>query len=468
MHDLIEKNSSRLEYVMRLLDVLAILCAAQVASLIRFSTILSETASVHTAMLYFCSALAFLIFAQFDLYASWRGRALHIMFARAALALAVVLTAGVVFSFLIREINQVSRLWVVYWYLLSLLALMLSRALLYAALSALRERGYNSKRVIIVGYGATGRELHQRAMQQLWFGYHVKAIHAGASTTWAGNDDIEQLTELADIPAAVSRHQIHEVWLTLPLSESDKLEKLQYLLRNMLVDIRWAPDSSAISILSNRAVNFLGMTVVDLNRPASVGAHGLAKEIFDRLFALVALLGLLPLFIVLAVAIKQSSPGPVFFKQPRLGLNGRPFDVYKFRSMKLHTEADGKLTQASRGDSRVTDIGRFMRRTSLDELPQFINVLKGDMSVVGPRPHALQHNALYKDKLAMYMLRHRVKPGITGWAQINGCRGETDTDEKMARRIAYDLHYIQHWSLWMDLKIIIWTAFKGWTDANAY
>jgi len=468
MHDLIEKNSSRLEVLMRLLDVVAILCAAQVASLIRFSTLLSETASVHTAMLYFCGALAFLILSQFDLYASWRGRALHSMFGRAALALAMVLTAGVVFSFLIREINQVSRLWVVYWYLLSLLALMLSRALLYAVLSGLRERGYNSKRVIIVGYGATGRELHQRALQQLWSGYHVKAIHAGASTTGAANDGIERLTEFADIPEAVNRHAIHEVWLTLPLSESDKLQQLQTLLRNMLVDIRWAPDSSAISILSNRAVNFLGMTMVDLNRPASLGAHGLAKELFDRLFALLALLGLLPLFIVLAVAIKQSSPGPVFFQQPRLGLNGRPFNVYKFRSMKLHTEADGQLTQATLGDSRVTAIGRFMRRTSLDELPQFINVLKGEMSVVGPRPHALQHNALYKDKLAMYMLRHRVKPGITGWAQINGCRGETDTDDKMARRIAYDLHYIQHWSFWMDLKIIVWTAFKGWTDANAY
>jgi putative colanic acid biosynthesis UDP-glucose lipid carrier transferase len=126
------------------------------------------------------------------------------------------------------------------------------------------------------------------------------------------------------------------------------------------------------------------------------------------------------------------------------------------------------LTQATRNDPRLTPIGRFIRRTSLDELPQFLNVLKGDMSVVGPRPHALPHNDLYKDKLIMYMQRHRVKPGITGWAQINGFRGETDTREKMARRVAYDLHYIKHWSFWMDLKIILWTAFKGWTDRNAF
>jgi putative colanic acid biosynthesis UDP-glucose lipid carrier transferase len=212
----------------------------------------------------------------------------------------------------------------------------------------------------------------------------------------------------------------------------------------------------------------MGMPAIELNRPASAGVHGLLKELFDKIFALIALILLLPLFIVLAIAIKLSSPGPVFFRQPRLGLNGKRFDVYKFRSMKPHKEFNGKITQATRDDPRITPIGRFIRRTSLDELPQFINVLIGDMSVVGPRPHAIQHNNLYKNKVAMYMQRHRVKPGITGWAQINGCRGETDTDEKMQRRVAYDLQYIKNWSFWMDVKIISWTAFKGWTDTNAY
>jgi putative colanic acid biosynthesis UDP-glucose lipid carrier transferase len=157
----------------------------------------------------------------------------------------------------------------------------------------------------------------------------------------------------------------------------------------------------------------------------------------------------------------------VLFRQPRLGLNGREFKVYKFRTMKVHQEQN-TVTQATKNDPRITPIGGFLRRTSLDELPQFINVLLGDMSVVGPRPHALQHNEMYKDLLETYMLRHRVKPGITGWAQIHGHRGETDTVDKMARRVEFDLHYIQHWSLWMDVRIIIWTAFKGWTGKNAY
>ena len=373
---------------------------------------------------------------------------------------------GVLFGFLIHQLGDLSRLWMITWYLLSVSALVLSRTLLYSALSNLRESGLNSKRVVMVGYGSTGRELHRRALEQQWTGYTVVATFD--SDGCAPLDArIEPLSGVDEIPEAVQRHQAHEVWITLPLAESAKLQQLQALLSNALVDVRWVPDVAAISMLSFRTIEFLGMPVVELNHAASNGLLGIAKEIFDRLFAATVLLVLAPLFIAIAIAIKATSPGPVFFRQPRLGLNGRQFHVLKFRSMKLHQE-HGKLTQATKHDLRITPIGRFLRRTSLDELPQFFNVLMGDMSVVGPRPHALLHNDLYKNKLTMYMQRHRVKPGITGWAQINGYRGETDTEEKMARRIQFDLYYIQHWSFWMDIKIIVWTAFKGWTNKNAY
>jgi len=193
----------------------------------------------------------------------------------------------------------------------------------------------------------------------------------------------------------------------------------------------------------------------------------LVKAAFDRLFAAVALLALAPLFGVIAAGIKWSSPGPVFFRQRRNGLHGKTFDVYKFRSMHVHQE-HGMLTQARRGDARLIRFGHFLRRTSLDELPQFINVLLGDMSVVGPRPHAVQHNEMYRHLLESYQLRQRVKPGITGWAQMHGYRGATDTLDKMALRVQFDLDYIQHWSLWLDLRIIAWTAVMGWRDKNAY
>jgi putative colanic acid biosynthesis UDP-glucose lipid carrier transferase len=296
----------------------------------------------------------------------------------------------------------------------------------------------------------------------------VKAVHADdADAGKLSGSSIDRIDDVRKIPDYVVANHIHEIWITLPLTASPQLQELRYLLRNTLVDIRWIPDVLALQMLSNKMSNFLGFPVVDLNQPISSGLNGIIKEVFDRVFAAVALVLLIPLFVVLSILIKLSSPGPVFFKQPRLGLNGKPFNCYKFRSMKIHQEHN-KVTQATKDDPRITPIGRFLRRTSLDELPQFFNVLLGDMSVVGPRPHAIQHNEMYKDLLEMYMLRHRVKPGITGWAQIHGHRGETDTVDKMAKRVQFDLDYIQNWSLWMDIRIIVWTAFKGWTGTNAY
>ena len=210
----------------------------------------------------------------------------------------------------------------------------------------------------------------------------------------------------------------------------------------------------------------MGLPVIDLNAPPVSGITGLLKASFDRVFAASVVIGLSPLLLTIAALVKLSSRGPVLFRQQRLGIDGKPFHVYKFRTMREHSEAG--VTQATRGDPRVTRIGAFLRRTSLDELPQFFNVLRGEMSVVGPRPHAMEHNELYKELIDRYMLRHRVKPGITGWAQINGLRGQTDTIDKMRRRIEFDIYYIQHWSFQLDLRIILRTALHGWTGATAY
>jgi putative colanic acid biosysnthesis UDP-glucose lipid carrier transferase len=453
---------------MRLMDILVLEIAGGIASLIHFHVPLSETPPIHTVLLHFCSALAFPLFHQLELYGSWRGRSMPDMFVRIGASWALVLLIGLFFSFLIHHIGHVSRLWMFYWYASGVTLLVAYRSAVYLGLRFLRAKGLNNKRVVIVGYGSTGQEMHKRALHQDWSGYDVMAVHAAPEDAGKIVDpSIVRIRDLQEIPEYVVAHHIHEIWITLPLMASPKLQELQYLLRNTLVDIRWVPDILGLQMLSNKMGNFLGLPVVDLNQPISSGLNGIIKDIFDRAFAIVVLILLLPLFATLAVLIKRSSPGPVFFRQPRLGLNGRKFNVYKFRTMKVHQEQDG-VTQATKNDSRLTSIGGFLRRTSLDELPQFINVLLGDMSVVGPRPHALQHNEMYKDLLEMYMLRHRVKPGITGWAQIHGHRGETDTVDKMATRVQFDLHYIQHWSLWMDIRIIVWTAFKGWTGKNAY
>ena len=468
MRDLIITNSSRLELSIRLLDVVVLEIAGVLAGLFHFHVALGDTSPIHTILLHFCSALAFVLFPQLELYGSWRGRSMPDMFLRIAASWGVVLLIGLFFSFLIHHVGSVSRLWMFYWYASGVALLVVFRFAVYFGLRYLRAHGMNNKRVLIVGYGSTGQEMHRRALQQDWTGYDVQAVYTDQEDAIKLLDpSIARIGSMQEIHDYVVGNHLHEIWITLPLMASPKLQELQYLLRNTLVDIRWVPDILGLQMLSNKMGNFLGLPVVDLNQPISSGLNGVFKDMFDRAFAAVTLVLLLPLFAVLAVLIKQSSPGPVLFKQPRLGLNGRKFNVYKFRTMKVHHEHN-VVTQATRNDARITPIGAFLRRTSLDELPQFINVLLGDMSVVGPRPHALQHNEMYKDLLEMYMLRHRVKPGITGWAQIHGHRGETDTVDKMATRVKFDLHYIQNWSLWMDVRIIAWTALKGWTGKNAY
>jgi Undecaprenyl-phosphate glucose phosphotransferase len=211
-----------------------------------------------------------------------------------------------------------------------------------------------------------------------------------------------------------------------------------------------------------------GMPVLNLTASPMVGFARFLKGLEDRALALLILLLVSPLMVAIAIGIKLSSPGPVLFKQKRHGWDGKPITVWKFRTMQVHQEENGKVTQATRNDSRVTKLGALLRRTSVDELPQFFNVLQGKMSIVGPRPHAIEHNEFYKDSINQYMLRHKVKPGITGWAQINGYRGEIDNLEKMEKRIEYDLFYIENWSIWFDLKIIAATLIKGFINKNAY
>ncbi|WP_211455040.1 undecaprenyl-phosphate glucose phosphotransferase [Collimonas antrihumi] len=462
------KNPFEFELLRRLTDIILLGIAGHLASNFRFGAPLDLTLPIHAVLLYFCCALAFFAFPHFGLYASWRGRFMPFMFGRLILSCAMVLTIGLTFGFLIHGVGEVSRLWLFYWYLTSVSLLVLYRIVVYGALRFLRKKGINTKRVVIVGYGKTGQEMHKRAVQQDWYGYEVAAVYADEKDAAALNTSaVIHIDTLEGIHDYVVANHVNEIWITLPMSASAQLHELQYLLRNTLVDIRWIPDMLGLQMLSKRMVDFLGLPTVDLNRPVSHGMRGGVKHLLDKLFAIVALTGLAPLFAVIAVCIKASSPGPVFFRQARLGLNGKKFMVYKFRSMKVHQERD-TVTQATQGDPRVTRIGQFLRSTSFDELPQFINVLLGDMSVVGPRPHALKHNEIYEELLELYMARHRVKPGITGWAQIHGLRGETDTVDKMEKRVEFDLHYIQHWSLLMDFRILVWTTFRGWTSTNAY
>lgn len=312
-----------------------------------------------------------------------------------------------------------------------------------------------------------GEEVVKRLLRSPWIGLQVAgffnaspAIHAEPGVPiWGG---------LADVVGYVEENRIDQVWIALPLKDEDKVKSLLHALRHSAVDIRFIPDIFGFRLLNHSVTEVAGFPVMNLSVTPMVGVNRLVKAFEDRVLASLILLLISPFLLLIALGVKFSSPGPVLFQQKRMGWDGQHFMVYKFRSMVVHQEESGLLTQASNGDARVTPFGAFLRRTSLDELPQFFNVLQGSMSIVGPRPHAIEHNEQYKDLIDDYMQRHKVKPGITGWAQINGWRGETDTVEKMRMRVEYDLYYIENWSLWFDLRIILLTVFRGFINKNAY
>ena len=270
------------------------------------------------------------------------------------------------------------------------------------------------------------------------------------------------------LTSMVRARMVNEIWIALPFAEASALERFVQAFRHDFVNIRYLPAMPLDSLCNHAAIDMLGAPAITLAGSRGAEADMLPKWVFDRVFAATALVVLSPLLLGIAIAIKRSSPGPVFFRQKRMGADGHAFSIFKFRSMHLHDEVPGQLRQASRGDHRVTRVGAFLRRTSLDELPQLINVMRGDMSIVGPRPHAIEHDHLYKDLVDGYMYRYRIKPGITGLAQINGCRGETERVEQMQARVRLDLHYMQHWSFWLDLKIVMATVVRGFTGSMAY
>jgi putative colanic acid biosynthesis UDP-glucose lipid carrier transferase len=275
------------------------------------------------------------------------------------------------------------------------------------------------------------------------------------------------LGKTEDLAQYVREHGTKMIFISQPISAQPRIRKLIDELQDTTASVYFLPDVYIFDLMQARFDNVGGMPVIAICETPFMGLNSTIKRASDIVLASLILLLLTPLMLAVAVAVKLSSPGPIIFRQRRYGLYGDEIMVYKFRSMTV-MENGGAVTQAQRNDSRVTKIGGFLRRTSLDELPQFINVLQGRMSIVGPRPHAVAHNEQYRKVIKGYMLRHKVKPGITGWAQVNGLRGETATLDKMEARIQYDLDYLRNWSLWLDLWIVLKTVKVVLTRENAF
>jgi putative colanic acid biosynthesis UDP-glucose lipid carrier transferase len=275
------------------------------------------------------------------------------------------------------------------------------------------------------------------------------------------------LGKLADIADYVKQHRINVIYLSLPMVSQPRIIKLLDELQDTTASIYILPDIFLTDLIQGRMGQVEGIPVMAICESPFTGINSLIKRFTDIVLSLIVLTILSPLLIIISIGVKLSSPGPVIFKQRRYGLDGKEIDVYKFRSMKISDESEN-VVQAKRKDSRITRFGAFLRKTSLDEVPQFINVLQGSMSIVGPRPHAVVHNEMYRKLIKGYMIRHKVRPGVTGWAQVNGLRGETETIEKMQARIEHDIDYLRYWSPRLDIYIILrtlWVIIKGQDSA---
>jgi putative colanic acid biosynthesis UDP-glucose lipid carrier transferase len=321
---------------------------------------------------------------------------------------------------------------------------------------------------VIVGAGRMGLRVAEMLKFRRAFGHDLLGFFDDRSEDRVNLPaDQKLIGTLSALPGVIERHGVKDVFITLPLTSQPRILALMESLQNTTASIHFVPDIFGVSIIQGRLDDMGGIPVVGLLVTPFTGINGVFKRWSDIVLSLLILLVISPVLLATALGVKLSSPGPVLFRQRRTGLDGEIIEVYKFRSMRVMDDGE-VVKQATRDDDRITRFGAFIRRTSLDELPQFVNVLQGRMSIVGPRPHAVAHNAQYRTQVKAYMARHKVKPGITGWAQVHGLRGETDTVEKMARRIEYDLEYLRNWSVGLDLLIIARTVKLMFHDRAAY
>ncbi|MEM9880931.1 MAG: undecaprenyl-phosphate glucose phosphotransferase [Pseudomonadota bacterium] len=385
--------------------------------------------------------------------------------------LAGAFCAALYFSQFVAEPMFIKGNWTLTALVLCLIGVTAARVLSIYVLLFATQRGVIARRIAILGAGPQGERLLSHLQQDQLSVNHVFGVFDDRQVAESRTSDNMRLAGTSkDLLKAVRERKVDDVIVALPWTAELRLRELIAELSAHPVNIRLGADLAAFQFPGKMNTDVLtGLPMVTISNNPLAGWRRIAKALEDRILGGLLVLLFSPIMLLVALAVKLDSPGPILFRQKRLGFNNAEFNVYKFRSMRHETGQVAKKTvQAARDDERVTRVGRFIRRTSLDELPQLLNVLEGSMSLVGPRPHALDHNEEYGHVIDNYFARHRVKPGITGLAQVNGLRGETDTLEKMEYRVRYDLHYVENWSILMDLEILALTGFIGFFGRNAY
>lgn len=463
---LISSNQSSFSFAYRMVDVVIILSAL----------LLCQSVLLHVQFDsgYFSAGLIavvlFLILGEsLQLYRSWRAEPVSKLILTTSASWGAVCVSLLTISFFAKVSEDFSRLTIGSWMVLCLFLLSTWRLLLREILREMRGRGFNTRKVAIVGLNDAAVDMRNQIYHHPEMGYKFSGFYDDRCHVRLGEDFPDDHLEgtIDELIEKTRKGKYEVIFIALPLKAQKRINSILEKCGDTTASVYLIPDFFTYNLLHARLTEIGNMQTLSVYESPLFGVNDILKRLFDIMFSLAVLSVIAVPMLVIAAAIKLTSQGPVIFKQHRYGLDGRRIDVWKFRSMTTADNGD-TVMQARRGDSRITPLGAILRKTSLDELPQFINVLQGRMSVVGPRPHAVAHNEEYRKLIPYYMLRHKVKPGITGWAQINGFRGETDTLDKMEGRVNYDLDYIRNWSLWMDIKIILLTFVKGFTGGHVY
>ncbi len=358
-----------------------------------------------------------------------------------------------------------SRAMMAYFFIINILLTNLGRTLIRILLQYFREKGYNLKYILLVGYSRAAEEYINRINANPQWGYVVRGILDDSVPRGTIYKGVKVVGSIGNLLYILPENKLDEIAITLPLKDYDDLERIVDICEKSGVHTKFIPDYNSMFPSRPYTEDLMGLPVINIRYvPLTNTLNWIMKRMVDIIVSLVGLVVASPVMLLAAVAVGCTSRGPVIFKQERIGLHNKPFKMYKFRTMKVQKAVAEEQAWTTKDDPRVTGVGRFLRRTSIDELPQLFNILKGDMSVVGPRPERPQFVEKFKEEIPRYMVKHQVRPGLTGWAQINGYRGDTS----IKRRIEYDIFYIENWTLSFDIKIMFLTIFKGFINKNAY
>lgn len=413
--------------------------------------------------------LYLLLYYAFNLYTPKRVQGRRLEFSNIVISNTVgllILLAGFFIGLSYsEELKNFSRSMFFYFFLINIVMEELERLLIRAFLRNIRRKGYNQKHILLVGYSKAAEQYIDRIRQNPQWGYQVRGIlddNIARGTMYKGVKVIGSIGNLAYI---LPENKLDEIAITLGLEEYYKLGRIVAECEKSGVHTKFIPDYGNIIPTRPYTEDLMGLPVINIRYvPLSNTFNAMVKRMTDIVGSLICIVIFSPIMFVSAVLVKATSKGPLIFKQERVGLHNKPFWMYKFRTMYVQTEEEEKKGWTQKNDPRVTSVGKFLRKTSLDEFPQLFNVLKGDMSLVGPRPERPQYVEKFREEIPRYMIKHQVRPGMTGWAQVNGYRGDTS----IKKRIEHDLYYIENWTLGLDLKILFLTVFKGFINKNAY